>query len=118
MQQVKLLIVEWLLELFRAFCIKLLYIKSSLEVDEYSRINESVDLRNMPSFFKKTLIYNQDIINERWEICKSCEFFTESNTCSICKCMMKTKVKFSVASCPKNKWGKYKGDIGGITITN
>ena len=117
LQQVKLLIVEWLLELFRAFCIKLLKFKAKIEIDNYSVNNKNIDLRTAPAIIKNNIIHDQKILDMRWEICKSCEFLTEANRCTKCGCFMKSKINFTIASCPVNKWGKYKGEVSGTTVT-
>ncbi len=37
----------------------------------------------------------------RFDICKKCpNFDPKKNRCKLCGCLMKTKVKFSAASCP------------------
>lgn len=42
---------------------------------------------------------------ERYNICKSCEFFNTSlYTCKQCGCLMKLKVKFAGQKCPVDKW--------------
>lgn len=41
---------------------------------------------------------------ERYNICKKCEYLLPTTNCQKCGCFMKFKVKIKVASCPINKW--------------
>jgi hypothetical protein len=43
---------------------------------------------------------------ERYEICKGCEFFTPIKICSKCGCIMPMKVQIKSAECPIKKWEK------------
>ena len=46
-----------------------------------------------------------DIVQERYAICESCEFFRpKSKSCSKCGCFMKLKTKLKDAHCPVGKW--------------
>lgn len=54
---------------------------------------------------------DQNLINERYNICLSCEMFdTKNSQCLICGCNISNRKEFmnKVAwrdqSCPKNKW--------------
>ena len=56
---------------------------------------------------KKNINYDEAVIKMRWEICRGCEFLTDSNRCTKCGCFMKVKHKIAHASCPIKKWDKY-----------
>lgn len=46
--------------------------------------------------------------NNRFEICKSCEWFLKSTgQCKKCGCFMQMKCKLPHAECPVGKWNKY-----------
>lgn len=46
-----------------------------------------------------------EIVAERFEICKSCEWFRQSSqTCRKCGCFMKVKTRLENAFCPVGKW--------------
>ena len=54
---------------------------------------------------------NQDLINYRFEICKSCEMFdTTNNQCLMCGCniskkkIFMNKLAWKDQKCPSNKW--------------
>ncbi len=66
------------------------------------------DLRKLSKGIKKALIYDEDIINKRWDLCKDCEFLLFKSNCKKCGCFMKAKVRVASASCPLNppKWDK------------
>ena len=107
MLQVKLLIIEWILEVLRAISIKFLNIKARIEVDQYAEVNDSLDMRTVPPSIKLGIIHNQEILDMRWSLCSGCEFLTEGNRCEKCGCFMKTKHKLAYASCPIGKWNRY-----------
>ena len=67
------------------------------------------DLRKLSNKVKNILIYDGDVINERWDLCKGCEFLLSTNNCKKCGCFMKAKIRVSGSKCPLNppKWGKY-----------
>ena len=107
MASVKLLIVEWCLEVFRAISIKFLNIKARIEADQYALTNEVIDMRTIPSSVKHGIIHNEDILKMRWDMCLDCEFLTDSNRCEKCGCFMKVKHKLAYASCPIGRWDRY-----------
>ena len=111
LQQVKLIIIEWILEVLRAISIYFLNKKARMEANYFAETNDKIDMRTAPSSVKKTLIYDQSILDVRWSICKGCEFLTESNRCLKCGCFMKIKHKFAHASCPIGKWNNYKQNV-------
>ena len=117
MESVKLLVVEWILEVLRAVSIKFLNIKARIEVDKYAETNEEIDLRVAPKIVRQAIIHDQEVLDMRWDLCQGCEFLTEANRCTKCGCFMKVKHKLSMAKCPIGKWGKYKGEVSGTTVT-
>ncbi len=48
-------------------------------------------------------------INNRRDICFSCEFKTgklkKYNRCTSCNCLISAKVIFTTSECPEDKWG-------------
>ena len=117
MALVKLLIVEWILEVLRAISIKFLNIKARIEADNYAELNEEIDMRTAPSSIKKGIIHNEEILKARWDLCLGCEFLTESNRCNKCGCFMKVKHKLAYAYCPIGKWGKHEEGVLSGTYT-
>ena len=107
MVSAKYIFIEWLLQINLAIGQKLCNSLGKIEGDNYSKSNNQLDIRNISPFLKKTLIYDQDVLDMRWSLCKGCEFLTESNSCTHCGCFMKTKHKFAYASCPIGKWDKH-----------
>jgi len=52
--------------------------------------------------FKKV---DDDLYNQRIEICKGCEFFNaESDRCKKCGCFLKIKASWNSEKCPLDKW--------------
>ena len=117
MASVKLLIVEWILEVLRAVSIYFLNRKARIEADIYAVENEDLDMRTIPPAIKRGIIHDEKVLAERWDLCASCEFLTDSNKCQKCGCFMKVKHKLSWASCPVGKWEKYKV-TDGLTVTS
>ena len=118
----KLLFVEWILEILRAVSIYFLNKKARLETDEFAINNDTIDMRTAPETIRRGVIHNQTILDERWDLCTSCEFLTEENTCQKCGCFMKVKHKLAFASCPIGKWDRYsvtdKKVLSGSPVTN
>ena len=103
----KLKIINSLLPVIKKIAVKLLYLQAKYESDDYTKNNTKIDLRGISERIRGFILYDQDIINKRLEICKNCEFLYGSNyRCKKCKCYMKVKTKLSIASCPIGKWGK------------
>ena len=75
------------------------------EVEEVMQ-RQKFDLRGMNDRMKNVMIHDQDIIDKRWEICKSCEFLTDTNRCLKCGCFMKVKTRVATVACPIRKWDK------------
>jgi hypothetical protein len=54
-------------------------------------------------------IVNQDQLDSRLEICKSCEFWNQSGfggtgSCSKCGCSTQAKLRLATSKCPIDKW--------------
>jgi hypothetical protein len=46
-----------------------------------------------------------ELFNQRFEICKGCEFLTHhTSRCQKCGCFMKVKTRLEAAKCPLGKW--------------
>ena len=71
--------------------------------------------RSLKAFIKgKQVIVPQEIADERWEICKRCEYllYDETNPdtnkidgrCTECGCFMNIKTHYATAECPIGKW--------------
>ena len=64
------------------------------------------DLRQISKRVKNLLIYDEEIINKRWDLCKDCEFLLPTNNCKKCGCFMVIKSRISTSRCPIGKWEK------------
>ena len=114
----KILFIEWILQILRAITLYLLKVRAGMEVDRFAEVNEEIDLRTAPKAIKDNKIYNQEVLDMRWNLCSSCEFLTDGKKCQKCGCFMTVKHKLSQARCPIGKWGKYKEEaIHGIATT-
>ena len=71
--------------------------------------------RSLKAFVKgRQVIVPKEIAEERWEICKGCEYllYDETNPdtnkkdgrCTECGCFMNIKVHYATAECPIGKW--------------
>ena len=71
--------------------------------------------RSLKAFVKgKQVIVQKEIAEERWEICKGCQYlkYDETNPdtnkkdgrCTECGCFMNVKVHYATAECPVGKW--------------
>lgn len=70
--------------------------------EEYKKKNgvTPLDLLN-----PKTKPAEEEVSNERYEICKQCpEFVKISTQCRQCGCFMSVKTKLESARCPLGKW--------------
>ena len=47
---------------------------------------------------------SQDLIDERLNTCKSCEFIVNSELCSKCNCLVLHRTKYVELFCPEGKW--------------
>lgn len=117
----RLKIINFFLAFLKNITLKLLYLKAKYEIDDYSTRNQSIDLRSLPNRIKNILLYDENIINRRWEECQKCEYLIKpTNQCKKCKCFMKVKTRVASASCPIGKWNKehnFLGEPNGITAT-
>ena len=120
MESVKLLFIEWLLEINIAIGKKLVNMIARMESNKYAEENESLDMRTAPQSVRRGIIHDQDVLNERWSLCFGCEFLTDMNKCEKCGCFMKVKHKLAYAKCPIGKWDKYtdKKVISGSPVTS
>lgn len=49
---------------------------------------------------------DEQMMIDRWRICKGCDQLDATFRCKECGCFMKAKVKLSSASCPLGKWAE------------
>lgn len=53
----------------------------------------------------KALLASPEIREKRLEICRACEYYDEKQVrCRKCGCFLTHKVKFTIDSCPLDKW--------------
>ena len=84
------------------------------EIDALTK-SQKFDLRSLSDRAKNLLIYDQDIIDKRMDICKSCEhLFKPTGTCLQCGCFISGKVRVNT-NCPVGKWSK---EVNYATATN
>ena len=113
----KLLFVEWLLAVNVVIGKKLIMAQARMEADEYVATHDDIDMRTAPPAVKNNRLYDEAVLKMRWDLCSSCEFLTDSTTCSKCNCPMLGKYKLAHSYCPIGKWDKYK-EPHGITVTS
>ena len=65
--------------------------------------SQNFDLRGISNRVKNLLIHDQDIIDNRMEICNGCEFKMGLN-CKKCGCFIHAKVRSAISRCPIGKW--------------
>ena len=53
-------------------------------------------------------IVEQDVYEERLNICNSCEHLIDGNKCGKCGCTMSVKCKWGTSACPIKKWDAVK----------
>ena len=58
----------------------------------------------IPTFFRTYKLCSEEIVNQRKNICESCEHLNSLNQCEICHCFMFVKNKFEECKCPIGKW--------------
>jgi hypothetical protein len=57
------------------------------------------------NFLKFNMLAKEDVQNQRYFICKSCDKFNNKvKICKECGCFMPFKVKIDSTKCPQNKW--------------
>jgi hypothetical protein len=67
------------------------------------------NVRPWDLFNKKMGRVDSETYKKRIEICQACpELIKTTFQCKKCGCFMKQKNKLADASCPLNKWGKFK----------
>ena len=74
-----------------------------------------------PTFFQKAInlantmgdfansgfkVADDELYNQRMEICRGCDRFENNRFCKECGCFMDLKAKIEVAECPLDKWSK------------
>ena len=101
----KQLFLEWLLEVNLFIGKKISKSLAVEEIDKFTKTNDSIDMRNISGRLKKILLYDENIINKRWDLCQGCEFL-KNDKCEKCGCFMKVKTKIASARCPIGKWEK------------
>ena len=107
LESVKNTILQYLLQINIKIGRSLVRSLATIEVDEYAKTNDKIDLRGISNRFKSVMLHDQDIIDRRWDECNKCEFLLKpTNNCKKCGCFMKVKTKVATASCPIGKWGK------------
>ena len=108
MELVKLKIIDFLLKYNIKIGQKLAFYQAKYsageEVEQMVK-KQKFDLRGMSNRMKNVILYDQDIIDKRREICDGCEFKLGLN-CKKCGCFIKAKTRVATASCPVGKWEK------------
>ena len=56
---------------------------------------------------RQVIFLTKEQIEERMNLCKACDNFTEKQFCKICKCYMPLKIKVRRMECPIGKWKKH-----------
>lgn len=51
-------------------------------------------------------VADDELYNQRMEICRGCDRFENNRFCKECGCFMDLKAKIEVAECPLDKWSK------------
>lgn len=68
-------------------------------------------IKHINSTGGKNLFADDDLFNERMEICKKCDKYdSEQQRCFECGCFLETKARIILDSCPLNKWTESLGD--------
>ena len=107
MESVKYTILNYILKINIKIGRMLVRALAEVEVDEYAKKNDKIDLRAISNRFKNIMLHDQDIIDKRWAECEKCEFLLKpTNNCEKCGCFMKVKTKVATAACPIGKWEK------------
>ena len=78
--------------------------------EEYKKKKEQEerDVRPWDFLNPNTEYALEEIVDERYSICKVCpEFIKLTTQCKKCGCIMKAKTRLAQASCPIGKWGVY-----------
>lgn len=57
--------------------------------------------------FNEEQIEKSDRVKARYDICKSCDKFSDLKFCKSCGCFMPFKVRLASSSCPEGKWNKF-----------
>ncbi len=125
MELIKRKLIDFLLNLNISIGKKLVFYKAKYsedevlekEINKHSSEGSKFDLRGMTDRLKNVLIYDQDVIDKRWDECANCEFLIKpTNNCKKCGCFMKAKTRVATASCPIGKWDKEYDFIKGAPV--
>ena len=112
MASVKIKIIDGILSIFKVIVMKLLHIRAQADLNLRAEKGKGFDMRNIPKQFKKLLIQDQAVVDERWSECEKCEFLIKpTSQCKKCGCFLKLKTRISSQSCPIGKWGKESNTI-------
>ena len=66
-----------------------------------------LNIQKIPKILHRFLVFEEEVLQERWDACNSCEFLTENLVCKKCSCFMKLKTRVARMKCPVGKWGKH-----------
>lgn len=61
-------------------------------------------IREKLSSVVKDMVSDEELSNNRIEVCNSCEFLLITRNCSKCGCFVDAKTKLLRAGCPLGKW--------------
>ena len=45
-----------------------------------------------------------ELIQQRLDICRTCEFIVKNESCSKCSCLLANRTKYVESFCPEGKW--------------
>ncbi len=62
------------------------------------------NIQHIPKTLLKQLVFEEEVLQERWDACGKCEFLTKRNRCKRCGCFMGIKSRMSKMKCPIGKW--------------
>ena len=66
-----------------------------------------LNIQKIPKILHKFLIFEEEVLQERWDACNSCEFLTKNYICSKCSCFMRLKSRVKNMKCPIDKWREH-----------
>jgi hypothetical protein len=61
----------------------------------------------------RDLLAPKKVAKQRYEICKTCPYFTRFKFCKSCGCFMPLKTKLLKVDCPQGKWANPFNSWGG-----
>ena len=62
------------------------------------------NLKKVPKILHRFLVFDEEILQDRWDACNKCEFLTEKLKCKKCGCVMRIKSRVAKMKCPVGKW--------------